>query len=1830
MPDITYDVNYVQPENVSPYFDLIKAILSPKPELRPSVKQMRGLTYHGLPVFRAKTNYKERLIYTYSQGKMHILRILEDHDYKKLKRQLASKQAASAAVATASFVIEPPVLLDPNEPIKLMPSVAYNQMELIISDEQHEVIKAKTPLIIAGAPGVGKTVLLFIRMLCSAIKSHDLSLPILFISQSESLLKKLASQYDQIPDEKPVIHFVVWKNFLKSEYPAEYALFEQDVFANWLKENSTELVGEPHDEVHYEFSLLKTLGNKKYHSQGARQSYYSSEAGKQKEIARLLPKWQAFLNEKKLIDPMVARIPKALEYASVFCDEAQNLPPIALLDLVLIAKEHQRFVACLDTEQCLLSSPFIHNCLKEILHEHYGSYSEHILDTTWRCPIKIAAAADSVMNVKHKHAPEQNQRRSYKKINAAKSEEGHISWVTTKHLKQLAQYGKSANTVVLSEVALSAADSKLIEKEVDSSNIISASQAIGLDYKIVILWKYFSSNEHFESLYKKWRTKKPFELTLNEMMALNALFVALTRAELAVFIYDIDDRWLTFAQYVIGNFDVNKFNLLLTKLTAEQEKEKWKKDIDHHLISQQIDIAKNLMKKYLSMGDGEIEEYIKHYNKENSIVLVEKKPSIEPTKKKKGRVQNQSDKLQAGSAAATLLAPVPAPAKKTSTVSASVNIRELSTRPTEEKLIVLFQHKNFSSLLFQGGSATFKAILGHSNIVSFFLSKILENWNDDLSLRIVTEINSNNSVARIKLFNQLMSTEAGCQIVKKLFTHTGKVQVLKLFQNHLTNLAENKNLSASFGYLSLSDSGRKLFCELMDDAPRVSTWDNADFMKAVLKSAPIELLCEPLKQGSLIYQLSKTESGCQSLIDLLERKNEELDNAIFVDTILSPGDDKRNQPEDESALYWLSCFENGNTFLQKFIDKFFYYKETNSNKTTRLIPLLIKNMTASHLCLMRNSKAGKLANTSPLFFLLARSSAITSDLFLAKPELAKELPVDFLNRVAPGNISPLHYCLSKKNEDYVAIAHLKALFDLNPQLLTNISEEIIFENSDYWRAFADNKWHHSMFFYLYNNNGFNVFTRINYFVCLLWPAIASHFSQEKLCSLSALTKNHDNDEYNQKYPSPLHVFAADKLYLSAADYPNLVQAVSGEALFRKHAGTFPFHLFACSKHGRRFLLELLKSNPEIAQFCTLDDLLQLHDSKSRKRDSEIKKTSLLYQLSKTGEGCEVLCLLVQHNPTLLKGVTVEHLIAYHGNPRDHRPVMSRLAESNSGMHFINLLLDGNPSCFNKETDKLFPFHLMLTMGNGVDHLLKMLKSRPEIARQLDAKALTQVHELQLRGKVQKSCRTSLLTQLIVTMGGYDVLNWLLTQDKKLFQDITGEDLILSAAANGYPSVSSLISHPLGKKFLVNLLTKNTQCFTAGNLSLFYLIVRLGHPKLVLNLFRNDGTYTIRKYISSETLIKMNELPPSIEQQLSSNGQEPELKGVLLYQLLMTSDGCEILNGFMHLLEDAKVIEVLSKQFSTLFHGLVVHKPGRKILETLLTKYPALAESVNAKITCKLCERPACGCVKHNYSDFSYIKIENNKYPSLYFLSLTKSGRRILNMLLMNNKDFANDFTAESLMTEYENVNALMRRSSRKTLHVRSHVTPWHCLVSSMEGQKFLVGLLNANHELAANIKLEKKDIDYLFQYKALDVLNGLIRHNAKFVARLMGKQLVANNLKPSDAGITNHELISGNEFVKPEEAAILASGSSSLSKSNPNVPPLEVLKSPPPTAVATDGEAIHADLSTVFLPDQGSDTAVSVSGVGLFSSSPSSRIERSSSGLEQDDNVVEPQWVSAV
>lgn len=108
MPDITYDVNYVQPENVSPYFDLIKAILSPKPELRPSVKQMRGLTYHGLPVFRAKTNYKERLIYTYSQGKMHILRILEDHDYKKLKRQLASKQAASAAVATASFVIEPP------------------------------------------------------------------------------------------------------------------------------------------------------------------------------------------------------------------------------------------------------------------------------------------------------------------------------------------------------------------------------------------------------------------------------------------------------------------------------------------------------------------------------------------------------------------------------------------------------------------------------------------------------------------------------------------------------------------------------------------------------------------------------------------------------------------------------------------------------------------------------------------------------------------------------------------------------------------------------------------------------------------------------------------------------------------------------------------------------------------------------------------------------------------------------------------------------------------------------------------------------------------------------------------------------------------------------------------------------------------------------------------------------------------------------------------------------------------------------------------------------------------------------------------------------------------------------------------------------------------------------------------------------------------------------------------------------------------------------------------------------------------------------------------
>ena len=642
MPTILFNDNHIKKEDILEYRTLIQEILND--ELRsPQIKKMVGFDYNNAPVFRAKKDRKNRLIFTYVQHegqKTLLVLALNDHNYNKAKRQLRSKTTAPLAQMELKEKPDTESADIPKLPnLSFVPSIPFKNMTLALDESQQEGILLPAPGLLCGPPGAGKTVLLYNLMLrnIDAIatqmegekeslekeKLSEHSLPVLFISQAEHSLNSLRDLYQETEEStKTPVLFTTWSNLLKAQNPG-MQLTNEEHFAAWLKDK---LEDEPANIVQYEFSLIAALGVEQYLKLGNRQCYYSEAPDKQKKIIALLEPWQHYLTSKNLLDPMVTALaPSKAKYSFTFCDEAQNLPPIALSYLIQNTQD-QRFIGCLDSEQCLISSPYIHSCLKKLLHNHYKlhnlykKYTEHSLPRTWRCPPPVAEAANHLMQEKYR-LDGTGKRRGYSKIISAQESEGVVSWIDTKGLAKIHHHGASANTVVIAE-SVTPEEREYINKHLGTNNILSAKEAIGMDYQVVILWNPISQKKCLRDAYKKGQAQHD-HLTLEQWNAFNALYVAITRAQVNVFIHEKETHLRTgCGTQLFGKLPLNEVGTFQSKCGEDQNISDWKERIEKHLADGKEELARELMSFHLRMNKEDIEKKIKSAKPPQSVLYL--------------------------------------------------------------------------------------------------------------------------------------------------------------------------------------------------------------------------------------------------------------------------------------------------------------------------------------------------------------------------------------------------------------------------------------------------------------------------------------------------------------------------------------------------------------------------------------------------------------------------------------------------------------------------------------------------------------------------------------------------------------------------------------------------------------------------------------------------------------------------------------------------------------------------------------------------------------------------------------------------------------------------------------------------------------------------------------------------------------------------------------------------------------------------------------------------------------------------------------------------------
>ncbi|KTD48128.1 hypothetical protein [Legionella quateirensis] len=1415
MPQILYDHTRINASELLQHSDLIKKILSR--DLRyPNVKKLTGSKYNNEDVFRAKTDKKNRLIYTYilhNEKKTLLILALNDHNYGQVKRQLRSKNPGNIELITIDEDLYQDAPEATSDTLSLLPAVSYNKLTLALDDSQHKAMLQKTPLILNGPPGAGKTVILYNLMLkilnyYFLILNSDLQTntvetsvasPVLFISQSENLITTLEEQYksDQ-SGNNPNVLFSTWQALLAQHHP-DLKLIQNEEFSLWLKDK---LPKESSDVIHYEFSLIAALGNKKYMELGNRQCYYSKNPEMQNRLINLLELWQLHLKEHQLLDPMVTRLnrPKNQKFLSVFCDEAQNLPPVALCDLIILA-EDQHFVACLDSEQCLISSPYILSCLKELMHQHYGAYTEQPLPKTWRCRPKVAEAANTLMQMKYR-LDGSGKRRNYHAIESMHASGGMVSWINTPGMEKIREFGALTGTVVIAE-HLEPGEREFINKQLNTNNILTARQAIGLDFDRVILWKPFSSNKCFHDLMQKIKKPDTTELTLEQWNMLNALYVSITRSQSDVFVHEANNRWIKLGEQFLGQLPRNQLSTSLKEYKPENEQLKWEQVIEHHLAEGRISVARELMHFHLKLNSTAIEEKINaqkrmtsqtdHPTPAHSDSSSQKKelpkediPNTKNTSGARETHSNRKKQNQPKASQSTQRCNLPEKEKNSNPVdtnsvpkpnTAAEKVSKLSPYDTYINLLLnqlneksinnLFKHKSAARLLFQhrlsDGTFLFTKLINNSQFNDLILRLVNKHWNalsKAFTPDILCQCNPPDDIPTILLLT--LKTE-GRSILKMILNcHAGLAKDIKI--STLTyvpksNTIAHHNASVLYWLLAYID-GRKFVNKLLELNPDLGKELDDQFLNQSPEAKPTDTL----EIVSPMYWISSSTTGLTLLTKLLAQ-NPNLGKTITGETLCQIRKKTNSNDTNTSAFYWFTSSSQGRDALNLLLD---------------LNPKIAQQLTASALCLPLTAHAEIYANVSGLFWLLSTCDGrvLLNKILTLNPDFAKGISAEALCRrrtVAMGNNahhSPLSYAANSSE----GIALIKRLLDLNPELSKNISAD------DMNYAFQQRE-----------NDSSSTSTSF---------VLAGSIEGRKLL----IRLIHAN--------------------------PDIAKGITGKTLrmatganTRVNPNTSLLYWLTGSADGRALLTKLLDYNPKLGKEITAKDLCQIRNSPNQMNAD----TSPLFWLCGQKDGRDLLRRLIDLNPDIAKCITAEalcHVISFPNDPECSSSPLFWLAANPDGRVFLNLLLDLNPELAKSIINKALylerplnavtlpgtsPFFWLLTDAEGMNALIKMYKQNPSLVHSINKEILCTARP----PNAPEYANISPLYLFAENTKGQMIFYQMLINNPSLTECITAEALCLITDIRDKNSGASSAFHRFsttscGQNIILKLLENNTK------------------------------------------------------------------------------------------------------------------------------------------------------------------------------------------------------------------------------------------------------------------------------------------------------------------------------------------------------------------------------------------------------------------------------------
>ncbi len=433
-------------------------------------------------------------------------------------------------------------------------------MHLSFTTQQQLAITSKTPMIISGAPGSGKSCIA-LSLLASAAEvfaDDNSTRKALYVTSSQELIEQMTRSWLDLPTAKKnlfQVDFISYEQMLLSLQPGlkEKQAVSESRFYEWFNEqfikqqrnlqktraagkNALQEIIERQQHLYQELRILSAFTSKEYIALGAKQSFFQSEAVRA-ELYDIFKAYAVFLDEHHYYDAALIDIKTTPSYDLVITDESQDFSHRQLQSIMSLAKDN-RLCFCFDSNQSLFDAQSILNFLKAQFYKQQIEYSNINLSQTFRCPANIASFANVILEIKQKLAGRSDKQEAEEIFSVSSLQTpGKVHWLAiddnsqVKKLKQLALSTRLA--VVTSEEFRKEAEALF-----HTPLIFTADEIKGLEYDVVLAYKPFQ-RKGFE-IANRLLNEKTHQDHRELRPTFNALFTTVTRARQKFVIYQPD------------------------------------------------------------------------------------------------------------------------------------------------------------------------------------------------------------------------------------------------------------------------------------------------------------------------------------------------------------------------------------------------------------------------------------------------------------------------------------------------------------------------------------------------------------------------------------------------------------------------------------------------------------------------------------------------------------------------------------------------------------------------------------------------------------------------------------------------------------------------------------------------------------------------------------------------------------------------------------------------------------------------------------------------------------------------------------------------------------------------------------------------------------------------------------------------------------------------------------------------------------------------------------------------------------------------------------------